>query len=110
MAMGEIGIQWPDATIKKYPRNVLHNFFRIFTGIDKDFEMIKNATANMTEWQSNYWFCAGKVHHSVFQRERNHIDMPTFPLNSYKSHARKCDAWWEKNEPERNNWERGERW
>lgn len=109
--MGAIGIQFPLKKLTKpYPKNLPHNYHRVFTGIDGEFGMIMQATISFSAWQSNYWFCAGKPNHSVFERERDYMETTDFPLQHYKSHKRRCSKWWKQNAVEIKAYERGERW
>lgn len=45
--------------------------------------MISEATKDMDETESNRWFCKGKPHHGVFERERSHVDTSEAPFERY---------------------------
>jgi len=82
--------------IQKDPRWQLMNRWKVFTGVDSDFEMIRNVTekAGRTGVQNNIWFCLeGQKVHTVFQRERGHIDLGSHPIMRIDSHKKKCEKW-----------------
>lgn len=99
--MGHVGIQYPDRTTKAFPKNILHNHHRYFTGIDKDYEFIHNYTRvsnQLSEHEANAWFCMNKgaddgTKHTVFERERSHSRTSSIPLLFIKNHQSQCKRW-----------------
>ena len=89
MSYGTVGIQFP----LKY-RQLL---WGVDTGRDSDWAKIKTATAGMSEFAGNVWFCLdGISNHTVFQRERSHADLVEglgAPFRRVPNHSDKCKDW-----------------
>lgn len=73
------------------------NKWKVFTGVDSDFEKVSEVTEKegRSEAQNNIWFCGeeGRRVHSVFERERGHIDLSSFPTGRIESHGKRCGKW-----------------
>lgn len=84
-------------SLDKDPRWQLMNRWKIFTGVDSDYELVKTETVgkNQSEYENNLWFCgeAGRKVHTIFERERGHIDLGTHPIGKIDSHEKKCRKW-----------------
>jgi hypothetical protein len=66
--------------------------WRIHTELDRDCGLIQGATANMTEFDANLWFCENRGNHTIFQRQQDHHLVPETQWN-FDSHKKRCDKW-----------------
>jgi hypothetical protein len=74
-------VHWPQ--YKEDQWNLLERWRVKYNAKDKDCDMISEATKDMDETESNRWFCKGKPHHGVFERERSHVDTSEAPFERY---------------------------
>lgn len=84
-------------SIESNPRWTLMNRWKVFTGIDSDLALIQSITEGKerSEFENNVWFCGeeGRKVHSVFERERGHIDLSSHPTGRIDSHKKRCEKW-----------------
>lgn len=107
MQYGRVGMQFPLSDQSSFFRQVwntimrnplpAHKRYQVTKGRDADFAVVGEATKGMDEFAGNVWFCLdGIKQHTVFQRERSHIDLIGVPVRRVENHAWKCKKWLEK--------------
>lgn len=68
------------------------NFLYPWSEKDQDCGRILDATASMTEFEANVWFCDDHPNHTVFKRQTGIHNLPQ-ATTQYKSHQKKCGVW-----------------
>jgi hypothetical protein len=68
------------------------NQWRVHTELDRDCGLVKNGTANMSEFDANRWFCENRGNHTIFQRQQDHHVLPETQWE-FDSHKKRCDKW-----------------